>query len=173
MIKFNEHTFELKPYSIETGMAYNNYIEPLRSAYLLDFAGVYDEDYVNQYHLRIAEQHDIVNSFDSELTDEQKELLKVHTDKLEALKLEFLNDAKAQAIEAQIDKLKENALMQTFSHTAQCKKFFDAVLIGDTSKIVYEGAEYYNFGAKVLTDFFLQMTKTLNESVNSLKDTAN
>ncbi len=172
MIKYKDKEYEVKPYSIDTGMAYDLYIEPLRNAYLLDFAGLLDEDYLQSYYTRISEQQEIVDSFEPELNDEQKASLKMHTERLDAIKNEFKQDAKAQAIEKQLDKLKELALIQTLGNKPQVKKFFEKVLTGDLAAITYEGEDYYIFGTEVLTAFFLELTKTLRQKMSSSENTA-
>ena len=168
MIKYKDTEYKIKPYSIEAGMAYDDFIEPKRKAYLLKFTKDIDREHLQAHYDKINAQQEIVDSFEAELSEEDTARKAVQVAVLDKLKADLAADAYAQDIKNLLDELDRNALRQAVIDRKCAEPFFEAVLDGDLSKIEYKGIEYVVFAMEVMTGFFLELTATLKSKESSL-----
>lgn len=171
-LEYNGAKFTVKPYSIEMAMAYNDYIEPNRSAYLLNFSNKIDRAYLAKFTDRIDELKETIDSFDEDLNDEQAQSKAKFEAELKEAEQAYDNDAHAQEIRHLIETLEQNALRVALKDRNCTQPFFETVLSGDMAKLDYTGPDFIIFGLKVLTAFFLAYNAMLKDSAETSAGTA-
>lgn len=129
----------------------------LTAEYLSDF----DEAYIEQYTKKIAKYEMAISQIehDEAQADYKNEL----ESKLAGVRAEFENDKKAKVLIEAKNEIEALIFVEIAYDIDLMKKLFSKMLIGDLSRIKYEGAEYEKLAMEVLAHFFSQMLMSKKE----------